>query len=131
MVPSAITLALGLPGTTEWVIILVLGLLLFGRRLPDVGRSLGKTIRELRGGMDKFRQELNSDKDFREAQEALRDVKKAVDAPRKFADPKRLITDLAKSEPVPDPVAEEIPDKVIKAVEIDKTPEPEDRVEPG
>ena len=66
---------------------------------PEVGRSLGKTLRELKGGMDKFRQELNSDREFKEAKSALRDVKKAIDAPRKFADPKRIISEIAKAEP--------------------------------
>ena len=28
---------LGLPGGAEWIVLLVLGLLLFGRRLPEVG----------------------------------------------------------------------------------------------
>ena len=30
-----------MPGGAEWIILLVLGLLIFGRRLPEVGRSLG------------------------------------------------------------------------------------------
>jgi len=39
-------LALGMPGLTEWIIIGALGLLIFGKRLPEVGRSLGKGIEE-------------------------------------------------------------------------------------
>jgi sec-independent protein translocase protein TatA len=41
----------GLPGGTEWIIILVIGLLLFGRRLPEVGRSLGQGIVEFKKGL--------------------------------------------------------------------------------
>lgn len=105
------SLALGLPGTTEWLVILVIGLLLFGRKLPEVGRSVGKTIRNLRGGLDSFRRELNSDKDFREAQSAIRDIKKAVQAPRNLVNPRRILTDLMTeedqgSEPKKDPTAE-------------------------
>ena len=46
----AYTLALGMPGLTEWIIIGALGLLIFGKRLPEVGRSLGKGIVEFKKG---------------------------------------------------------------------------------
>ena len=42
------TLALGMPGPFEWIIIAGLGLLIFGKRLPEVGRSLGRGIREFK-----------------------------------------------------------------------------------
>jgi sec-independent protein translocase protein TatA len=45
------TLALGMPGLTEWIIIGALGLLIFGKRLPEVGRSLGKGIVEFKKGL--------------------------------------------------------------------------------
>ena len=97
-ITSTTTLAFGMPGTTEWVIILVLGLLIFGRRLPEVGRSLGKTIRDLRGGLDSFRRELNSDQGFRDAQSAIRDIKKAVQVPRNLANPRRILTEMVADE---------------------------------
>lgn len=45
------TLAFGMPGLTEWIIIGALGLLFFGKRLPEVGRSLGKGIVEFKRGL--------------------------------------------------------------------------------
>lgn len=42
-------------GFQEMVVLLVLGILLFGRNLPDVGRQLGRTMAQLRRGMQDFR----------------------------------------------------------------------------
>ncbi|HET6498322.1 MAG TPA: twin-arginine translocase TatA/TatE family subunit [Coriobacteriia bacterium] len=43
----------GIPGGWEWVIILVVVLLLFGpSRLPQLGKSIGKTVRAIRDGVD-------------------------------------------------------------------------------
>ena len=53
-----ITLALGMPGPFEWIIIAGIGLLLFGKRLPEVGRSVGKTIVEFKKGMKEVRDEV-------------------------------------------------------------------------
>ena len=44
-------LALGWPGPGEWIIIAALGLLFFGKRLPEVGRSFGKGIVEFKKGL--------------------------------------------------------------------------------
>jgi sec-independent protein translocase protein TatA len=54
------TLAIfGLPGGAEWIIILVIGLLLFGRRLPEVGRSLGQSIVEFKKGLKTVKDEVD------------------------------------------------------------------------
>lgn len=42
---------LGLPGGTEWLLILVVVLLFFGNRIPGVARSLGRGITEFKGGL--------------------------------------------------------------------------------
>jgi sec-independent protein translocase protein TatA len=42
---------LSLPGGTEWILIALFGLLLFGKRLPEVGKSLGKSIVEFKKGL--------------------------------------------------------------------------------
>jgi sec-independent protein translocase protein TatA len=45
------SLALSLPGGSEWIIIALFGLLLFGKRLPEVGKSLGRSIVEFKKGL--------------------------------------------------------------------------------
>lgn len=49
----------GLPGGVEWVIILVVALLLFGRRLPDVARSFGKSIVEFKKGIRDVKSDID------------------------------------------------------------------------
>jgi sec-independent protein translocase protein TatA len=49
-----------IPGPTEWIIIGVLGLLFFGRRLPEVGRSLGKGIVEFKKGLKGVEEEIET-----------------------------------------------------------------------
>src|SRR6266571_4026855 len=48
---ASIPLALGMPSGFEWLIIMGIGLLIFGKRLPEVGRSLGKGIVEFKKGL--------------------------------------------------------------------------------
>ena len=53
------TLAIGMPGPFEWVIIAGLGLLIFGKRLPDVGRNLALGIRGFQKGLKSTGDEID------------------------------------------------------------------------
>jgi sec-independent protein translocase protein TatA len=48
-----------MPGPWEIIIIVVVALLLFGRRLPEVGRSLGRGIVEFKKGLRGVEDEIN------------------------------------------------------------------------
>lgn len=62
------------PGPWEWIIIVVVALLIFGRRLPEVGKSLGKGIVEFKKGLKGVKDELEDvDRDIDNA--ARRDPK--------------------------------------------------------
>jgi sec-independent protein translocase protein TatA len=45
-------------GMDNWVIILIVGLLFFGKRLPEVGRSLGKGIVEFKKGLEGIEEDI-------------------------------------------------------------------------
>lgn len=53
------TVAFGMPGPFEWMIIAGLGLLIFGKRLPEVGKSLGKGIVEFKRGLKSVEEEVS------------------------------------------------------------------------
>jgi len=56
-------LAFGMPSGWEWIVLLVIGLLIFGRRLPEVGRSLGRGIVEFKKGIKGIEEEIDEASD--------------------------------------------------------------------
>jgi sec-independent protein translocase protein TatA len=54
----AYMLAFQLPGFGEWILIALLGLLFFGKRLPEVGRSVGRSIVEFKKGLKEIETEV-------------------------------------------------------------------------
>ena len=62
--------AFGMPGPMEWIIILVIAVLLFGKRLPEIARGMGKSLTEFKKG-------INEAKDTKD--EFVNDVKEIGD----------------------------------------------------
>jgi sec-independent protein translocase protein TatA len=48
-------------GPWELLVAAIIGLLLFGRRLPEVGRSLGRGIVEFKKGLKDVKDDLDGD----------------------------------------------------------------------
>ena len=50
---------LWMPGGMEWLAILVIALLLFGKKLPEVSRAMGKSITEFKKGLNNINDDIN------------------------------------------------------------------------
>ena len=46
-------------GQWEWIVILIIAVLIFGRRLPDIARSIGKSITEFKKGIKDSENEIH------------------------------------------------------------------------
>ena len=90
--------AFGMPGPQEMLVLLLLGVLLFGRKLPEIGRSLGKTVVEFKKGVNGLEDEVSTDAPSRAA----------VVEPEPIRAPQRI----TQSAPKFDDVAAPIPPKV-------------------
>lgn len=65
-------------GTPELIVILVIALIIFGPgKLPDVGRAIGKSIKEFKGAMSTEKASID---------QAKADVKDAVDSVKETID---------------------------------------------
>ena len=52
--------ALGMPGPFELIVIAFIGLLIFGKRLPNVARSIGKSIVEFKKGVKDIKDDVDT-----------------------------------------------------------------------
>jgi sec-independent protein translocase protein TatA len=59
MIHPTIAFIFGPPGMGEMVILAVVGVLVFGKRLPDVGKSMGKGILEFKKALSGVKNEID------------------------------------------------------------------------
>lgn len=70
----------GIPGGWEWIVILIIALLIFGKKLPDIARAAGKSLNAFKKGVheaeqakDEVVEQVNKVKD-----EVVQDIKDAA-----------------------------------------------------
>ncbi|MEJ2190395.1 MAG: twin-arginine translocase TatA/TatE family subunit [Acidobacteriota bacterium] len=88
----------GTLGMPELILIFVVALLLFGpRKMPEIGRSIGRALGEFRRASNEFKRTIEDEvaaEEIREVEKDLKGIKKTVNEPLKV--------DLAAEAPPPE-----------------------------
>lgn len=99
MVPLGL---IGNIGMTEMLVILMIGLLLFGSRLPEVGRSLGRGLMEFKKGLKGFQDQVDDverEADRRVDEELRRQEQQRLAGPAKSPVPEEPLPPQAEARP--------------------------------
>lgn len=82
-------------GPTELILILGVALVIFGPgKLPELGQTLGKTIREFKGAINNIDEDIK--KDLGDIKTEVQEVKDAVDVRTTIDDLKKDVKDAVK-----------------------------------
>lgn len=88
-------------GFQEILLIVVVGIILYGRNLPDVGRKVGRSVAHLRRSMNEFKDQLNRDESVRELRDTVREtrdeIRRAGAVPRALTNPGLAVRDATKA----------------------------------
>lgn len=98
-VPLALAIIPGLPGGPEVFVILIVGLVLFGGRLPEVGKSIGRSIVEFRKGLRGLKDEVGLDREMRDIRRDFEEASSTTAAWPEDANPWAEVTDPKPSAP--------------------------------
>ena len=113
MLPSVLGLLPSL-GMQEMFVLVVIGLLIYGRNLPEAGRTLGRVAAQLRRGFNDFKDQLDRDANVSEMKSTLQstkdEIRRVAKAHRAVTNPAgalRNLTNEALSSPLPDETDDE------------------------
>jgi sec-independent protein translocase protein TatA len=79
LIASYLLALVGMPGWAEIAVLLVIGLLIFGKRLPEVGRNLGKSIVEFKKGIKGIGEDIEEEASNKEQKQV--EQSKTADLP--------------------------------------------------
>ncbi len=93
----------GTLGMPELIMIFVVALLLFGpRKMPEIGKSVGRAMREFRRASNEFKRTIEDEvavNDIREVEHDLADVRKSVTDPLGVRDLEKSLREGVSGEP--------------------------------
>lgn len=72
-IPAQTLAFVSIPGGWEWMVVLIIAVLIFGRRLPDIARSFGKSITEFKKGIKDVNDEVKNSIDSADEPEENKD----------------------------------------------------------
>ena len=99
----------GTLGMPELILIFVVALLLFGpRKMPQIGRSIGRAMGEFRRASNEFKRTIEDEvaaDDIREVEKDLKEIKKTITDPIGISDLKTSVKESLEQvvEPTADP----------------------------
>jgi sec-independent protein translocase protein TatA len=86
-------------GWQEMFLLIVIGLLLYGRNLPQAGRTFGRFAAQLKRGFQDFKDQMDRDETVREMRKTLdetkREMQRATAVPNAIANPAQAVRELA------------------------------------
>ena len=72
--------ALGMPSGWEWIVILIVALLIFGKKLPEVARGLGKSLTQFKKGLHDVEDEVEQTKKEIDSADQTKEAAKTDDS---------------------------------------------------
>ena len=87
------TLGFGMPQGAEWLVIGAMGLLIFGKRLPEVGKGIGQAIQQFKKGLN------STDEEIEEAAASSGTAIAASPASKQLSEPAAVVASDAKFDP--------------------------------
>ena len=73
------TFLIGMPGGSEWIVIILVALLFFGgKKIPELMKGIGKGMREFKDAKDNVRNEIEEGMKEKDKDEEIRDLKKQL-----------------------------------------------------
>jgi sec-independent protein translocase protein TatA len=70
---------LGLPGGSEWIVIILVALLFFGgKKIPELMRGIGKGMREFKDAKDNIKNEIEEGMKEKDKDEELRELRRQL-----------------------------------------------------
>lgn len=107
-------------GWQEMGLLFFVGLLLYGRNLPDAGRSLGRVVAQLKRSFQDFKYQLDRDGEIGDVKKVIsdtaREVKNVAKVPRAVSNPVGALSDLT-HEAMSAPIGPEDDDEPVVEIE--------------